>query len=115
VELLAEVARDMEPVTRKMTMRRLQDLPVTVHTSTRLLRITDGTAHVEAEGGGGEEPLGEFDSVVVAVGHRPFDPLSAALRESGVAVTVIGDADRPGQILDATRAGQGAVLPPADA
>ncbi len=111
VEMLDDIARDMEPVTRKMTLRRLQELPVTIHTSTRLTRLEHGEAFVVADGSENENTAGVFDSVLVAVGHRSFDPLSEALEKSGVPVTVIGDAARPGQILDATRAGFAALGP----
>jgi len=109
VELLDDIARDMEPVTRKMTLNRLKDLPVSVHTSTRLTRMVEGEAFVVAHGADDEVSIGVFDSVLVAVGHRPRDPLSGALREAGVPVAVIGDAARPGQVLDATRGGYEAV------
>jgi pyruvate/2-oxoglutarate dehydrogenase complex dihydrolipoamide dehydrogenase (E3) component len=104
VELLDEVARDMEPVSRRMTLARLAELPVTIHTGTRLVRMERGEAVVrtgdpEAE----ERRLGPFDSTVVAVGHRSHDPLSTVLREAGVRVELIGDARHPGQVLDATQ------------
>jgi len=110
VEMLGDVARDMEPVTRKMTLRRLTELPVTIHTSTRLTRVEGGVAFVVEEGCDEEVGLGAFDSVLVAVGHESYDPLSQALKEAGVSVTVIGDAARPGQILDATRGGFSALV-----
>jgi 2,4-dienoyl-CoA reductase-like NADH-dependent reductase (Old Yellow Enzyme family)/thioredoxin reductase len=110
VEMLDEIARDMEAVTRKMTLRRLQELPVEIHTSTRLTRLEEGVAFVEAEGSDDETSLGTFDSVLVAVGHRPYDPLSRTLEEAGVSATVVGDAARPGQILDATRGGLAALI-----
>jgi 2,4-dienoyl-CoA reductase-like NADH-dependent reductase (Old Yellow Enzyme family)/thioredoxin reductase len=111
VEMLDDIARDMEPVSRKLTLRRLPELPVTVHTSTRLARLDRGEAFVLPEGADEETSIGAFDSVLVAVGHASHDPLSQALEEAGVAVVVIGDAARPGQILDATRAGYGALDP----
>jgi pyruvate/2-oxoglutarate dehydrogenase complex dihydrolipoamide dehydrogenase (E3) component len=109
VELLDEIARDMEAITRKMTLHRLQSLPVTVHTSTRLTRIEDGEAFVRVGDATGETSLGRFDSVLVAVGHRSYDPLSKDLEAAGVEVTVVGDATRPGQVLDATRTGHDAI------
>jgi 2,4-dienoyl-CoA reductase-like NADH-dependent reductase (Old Yellow Enzyme family)/thioredoxin reductase len=104
VEMLEDVARDMEAVTRKVALGRLQQLPVTIHTSTRLTRLDEGEAFVVAAGATNETSLGSFDSVLVAVGHRSYDPLSAELEKSGLDVTVVGDAVGPGQILDATRA-----------
>jgi pyruvate/2-oxoglutarate dehydrogenase complex dihydrolipoamide dehydrogenase (E3) component len=110
VELLDDVARDMEPVTRAMTLKRLATLPVDIHTRTRLLELENGAAHALDEATGEERPLGRFDTVLVAGGHAAYDPLSTALREAGVPVTTIGDAVRPGQVLDATRAGREAVV-----
>jgi len=109
VELLDDTARDMEAIARKMTRTRLQKLPVTIHTKTRLVRMDGAEAIVEDADGGRERSVGHFDSVLVAIGHRPYDPLSEGLRASGLAVTVIGDAAEPGQIFDATQAGRRAV------
>lgn len=109
VELLKDVARDMEAITRTMTLKRLQGLPVEVHTETRLLSLEDGEALVRNESTGDERSLGSFDSVLVAVGHRSHDPLSAILRESGLDVEIVGDARTPGQVWDATQHGRAAV------
>jgi pyruvate/2-oxoglutarate dehydrogenase complex dihydrolipoamide dehydrogenase (E3) component len=109
VELLEDVARDMEAITRKMTLTRLQGLPVEVHTRTRLLSLEDGEALVRDESTGGERSLGSFDSVLVAVGNRSYDPFSAALQETGLEVEVVGDAREPGQIWDAIQDGRAAI------
>jgi pyruvate/2-oxoglutarate dehydrogenase complex dihydrolipoamide dehydrogenase (E3) component len=109
VEILDDVARDMEAVTRKMTLRRLAALPITVHTATELTRLDGDDAVVRIGDAEQESALGRFDSVVVAVGQRSHDPLSKELEATGLDVTVVGDAAHPGQILDATRAGYDAV------
>jgi len=109
VELLEEVARDMEAITRKLTLKRLEELPVTIHKGTRLVRIDDGEAIVQTADGADETSLGRFDSILVAVGHRPHDPLSAALHEAGLEVEVVGDARAPGQVWDATQSGRDAI------
>ena len=106
VELLDETARDMEAITRKMTRKRLEKLPVTIHTTTRLVRLDGGEAFVEHADDGHERSIGLFDSVLVAIGHKSYDPLSEGLWAAGLAVTVIGDAYEPGQIFDATQAGR---------
>jgi 2,4-dienoyl-CoA reductase-like NADH-dependent reductase (Old Yellow Enzyme family)/thioredoxin reductase len=110
VELLEEVARDMEAITRKMTLQRLEELPVEVHTRTRLVRVEEGEAFVAAADSGKESSLGRFDSVLVSVGHRSHDPLSAELRAAGVSVEVLGDARVPGQVFDATQDGRRAIM-----
>jgi NADPH-dependent 2,4-dienoyl-CoA reductase/sulfur reductase-like enzyme len=106
IELLAETARDMEAITRKMIWKRLEKLPVTIHTTTRLVRLDGTEAFVEDADNGHERSIGLFDSVLVAIGHRSYDPLSDGLRAAGLKVTVIGDANEPGQIFDATQAGR---------
>jgi 2,4-dienoyl-CoA reductase-like NADH-dependent reductase (Old Yellow Enzyme family)/thioredoxin reductase len=110
VEMLADIARDMEMITRKMTLKRLQKLPVQIHTSTRLARMEGGEAYVTAEDGEEERSLGVFDSVLLSVGHRSQDQLSGELRAAGVAVEVAGDALQPGQIYDASQAGRAAAM-----
>jgi 2,4-dienoyl-CoA reductase-like NADH-dependent reductase (Old Yellow Enzyme family)/thioredoxin reductase len=102
VELLDEVARDMEPVTRKITLSRMRQLPVEVLTGLRLTRLDADGAHAEPREGGDERCLGVFDSVLVAVGHRPVAELAEELRAEGLAVDVVGDAEAPRQIFDAT-------------
>jgi 2,4-dienoyl-CoA reductase-like NADH-dependent reductase (Old Yellow Enzyme family)/thioredoxin reductase len=101
VELLAEVARDMEPLTRKMTLNRLQKLPVEILTETVLEHLHEGTATVW--GPDGSRELGPFDSVVVAVGTEPNDELAEPLRAQGFEVHVVGDAGQRRQIMGAVR------------
>ena len=115
VELLEDVARDMEAISRKMTLNRLKELPVVIHTGTRLLSFEDGEALVRSEATGDENSLGSFDSVLVAVGHRTHDLLSTELREAGFAVEVAGDARTPGQVWDATQDGRAAITAALDA
>ena len=86
-----------------------------VHTETRLLRLEEGEAFVRNEFTGEERSLGSFDSVLVAVGHRSHDPFSAALREAGLAVEVVGDARTPGQVWDATQDGRATIRAMLDA
>jgi pyruvate/2-oxoglutarate dehydrogenase complex dihydrolipoamide dehydrogenase (E3) component len=109
VELLDDIARDMEAITRKMTLARLEGLPVEILKETRLVRMEGEEAIVVGADNGDEQSLGRFDSVLVSVGHRSFDPLSDGLTSVGLAVTVVGDASHPGQIFDATQAGRGAI------
>ncbi len=108
VELLEDIARDMEPVSRKLALKQLKEAAVPVHTSTRVLRIEEGYAVVE--NGDGEQRLGPFDTVIMAVGAVAQDELSAVLTEQGFTVRVIGDASQPRQIYDAVKEGWEAAL-----
>jgi 2,4-dienoyl-CoA reductase (NADPH2) len=106
VEALDEVARDMSPLNRKLLMKRLASLPVELHTGTELVRMEGRRAIVTREGQ--ERDLGAFDSVVVAVGNRSDDRLSAKLRAEGLAVAVVGDAEKPARVVDAVSSGRAA-------
>lgn len=99
VELLDEIGRNMEPITRKLTLRRLGQLPVEILTETVLERVREGTATVR--GPDGIRQLGPFDSVVVAVGTQSNDELAAPLMARGFEVRVVGDAAEPGHIIGA--------------
>lgn len=99
VELLEEVARDMEMITRKMTMKRLGELPVELRTGTEIVAFEAGYATVKAQGKTAK--LGPFDSVVVAVGTRRDHGLLEPLSALGVEVHVVGDALELRQIMGA--------------
>jgi 2,4-dienoyl-CoA reductase-like NADH-dependent reductase (Old Yellow Enzyme family)/thioredoxin reductase len=101
VELLDDVARDMEMITRKLTMKRLANLPVEIRTGAAITRFADAHATIRTEQG--SEEIGPFDSVVVAVGTRPNLELHESLSASGVELHVVGDALESGQIMGAVR------------
>ena len=101
IEALDDVARDMEMITRKLTLKRLSG--VQIHTGARLQHIQDGVATVQIAGAPHE--LGPFDSVVLAVGSSPVDDLSAGLRDRGITTHVVGDAADLQQIMGAVRGG----------
>ena len=102
VEMLEEIARDMEPITRKLTLKRLASLPVNILTGATVTRMSfNGRATVM--GPDGEQELGPFDAVVAAVGTRPRDELSAGLTALGLEVHVVGDASELAQVQGAVR------------
>ena len=103
VELLEDVARDMEPITRKLTLKQLNSSNVRILTDTRIVRFDGGTAFAEINRK--EQPLGTFDSVVMAVGTKSLNDLIEPLQKQNIDVEVIGDAKKPGQIYDAVKDG----------
>jgi len=105
IEALDDIARDMEPITRKLSLPRLEKHGVQIHTGAKLMRVEDRQAFILRQGGEREESLGRFDSFVVAVGNRPVDRLSGALRARGVKTLVVGDAVQPADVWHATQAG----------
>lgn len=103
VELLEEVAADMEPITRKLTLKNLESHEVKILKKTTLSRIEDSHAYVLTEDG--EEYLGEFDSIIAATGTTPQADLEHELHHLHVPVQLIGDSNKPGNILEAVRDG----------
>lgn len=101
IEMLEEVARDMLPITRKLTLRRLGNLPVSILTNTLLESVKDGMAVVRSPEG--ERELGPFHSIVVAVGTRSNNELAEPLIAKGLSVKTVGDAAELKQILGAVQ------------
>jgi pyruvate/2-oxoglutarate dehydrogenase complex dihydrolipoamide dehydrogenase (E3) component len=108
VEILDNVAKDMDPLNRNLMIKRLASLPTEIHTQTELVRMENERAIVEHQNK--LFKLGNFDCVVTAVGNRKFDRLSKGLRECGIFVITVGDAEKPGRVYDAITSGHRAVL-----
>lgn len=103
VEMLEDVARDVLPITRNLTLKHLAETGVEILTGTEVTRFEKKRTFAVSDGA--EKYLGEFDSVVVAVGTRPVNELEMLLRQERLNVTVIGDAKAPRQIGDAVKEG----------
>ncbi len=100
VELLDGIARDMEPITRTLLLRRLETLPVTIHTSTAVRAISPDGVVLEAEDGRRIE-LPPVETVIYSVGTRAENALADAVGGLGIPVHVVGDAVEPNQIIGA--------------
>jgi 2,4-dienoyl-CoA reductase-like NADH-dependent reductase (Old Yellow Enzyme family)/thioredoxin reductase len=101
-----EIAPDMEPITRALLLKRLQALPVTIRTGVTVERISSEGIFLDK--GGEKVRLAPVDSVVVAAGMRAVDSLSQPLRDRGIEVHVIGDAQRPRRLFEAVQEGYAA-------
>ncbi len=103
VEILDELAGDMFPITRLLTLKNLQKLNVRLLTGIRLKRFDGTKAYHEVEGE--ESLLGEFDSIVMAVGMESRVEMKEQMEREDMQVHVIGDAVKPANIFDAVRSG----------
>ena len=103
VELLDEVAGDMEKITAKLLLNNLKSYGVRLLTETKIARFEGGKAFIE--GDKGEYLLGEFDTIVVATGSKPVNELEGEIRKTGLNVYLIGDAKNPSNIIDAVTDG----------
>jgi 2,4-dienoyl-CoA reductase-like NADH-dependent reductase (Old Yellow Enzyme family)/thioredoxin reductase len=98
VEMLPEVGGDMDLLARAMLLGRLEKQNVTIHTNTKVTRLTRDTAFARQNDGEIQFPI---ETVILAVGVRPNRELVDALEQSGLEMYVIGDAVQPRKALEA--------------
>ena len=100
VEMLPQLAKDMEWCARVLLLRRMASLGIKLRSGNEILSIGAGNAVTVRNEKGREETLSGFDTLVVAVG-------SAALDCPCVAV---GDCRKTAKIMDAVHSGFEAAL-----
>jgi pyruvate/2-oxoglutarate dehydrogenase complex dihydrolipoamide dehydrogenase (E3) component len=102
IEMLEELALDVEPRSRLLLLERLERLGVETMTGCKLVSIIQTGAIVEQNG---EQLTLETDSVVLAVGSEPNNELERKLRKGGRHVIAVGDCTAPGNIKEAVHQG----------
>lgn len=98
VEMLDGVARDIAAYLKQHTMFMLRDYNVDVRTNTKCVAIDENSITVEKNGV--QETI-SCDAVVYATGSRSNSDVEEIIKETGIPYSVIGDAKRPGKILNA--------------
>jgi 2,4-dienoyl-CoA reductase (NADPH2) len=101
VEMLERLGRDIGKSTRWTMLQELKRFGVQARTTTRALAISPEGLKAET---GGEEELIPADSVVLAVGSAPSNPLQSELESIGLSCSVVGDASQPAQAMQAIHA-----------
>jgi len=101
IEMLPDVAMDMEPISREHLLRELERLGVVIRIETTLTAVVQRGIQVKNEKGQEEEILA--DRLVIALGVRQDSELAEVLPE--VPTHWVGDCASPGKIVDAVRAG----------
>lgn len=99
VEMLEQIGRGMEVVASKMFLK-LYAPKINIHVKTIVKEIKGKEVIVEKEGK--ELSLGEFDTIVVTAGTKSNNKLYEELRKEFNNVYLVGDANKIGQIMDAT-------------
>ena len=111
VEMLPQLAKDMEWCARVLLLRRMASLGINLRPGNEILSIGADNAVTVRNGKGREETLSGFDTLVVAVGCRPdnalFNELSAAL---DCPCAAVGDCRKTAKIMDAVHGGFEAAL-----
>ncbi len=99
VEMLPDVARDMEPITKKILFGKIEG-KVKILVNTKVKEFTkEGVIAIQDDK---EINLGNFDDVILTVGTHPVADLYEQVKDLAKESYVIGDAKKPGQIYHAT-------------
>lgn len=101
IELRDKVGADVISEHRKFLMRDFAEYKIKEVTGAKVAQFfKDGVSYTLADGS--EHRLEGFDSVVLAMGARAYDPLSEEVKKIVKDTYVIGDAVRARRALDAT-------------
>ncbi len=99
VDLLPELAKDMEIIERALTFKKLKQHEVQFFLETRVQKIEGKQAYLE---GKHTEILNGIDKVVIATGMQSETRLYEELKDK-ISCTLLGDAKRVGKAQDAIR------------
>ena len=102
IEMIDAIGKDIGLTTRWTIMQDIGRTGVSLKKRTKALEITVDGVQVEQDG---EEVLLPCDTVVLAAGAVPYNPLQASLEKKGIPCSVAGDAHRIGLAFDAVHQG----------
>lgn len=102
LEMKKNIDDGESPANLVSTMTRIQTLPITALTETKLVSVEDG---VVVEKAGETQNLGKFDFIIYATCSKPDSSLYEAIREIGKETYLFGDASSVAQALEAVRDG----------
>lgn len=104
VEMLGDILMKEEPLTRATIMPVITGSGMQILTDHRIERVSENAVTVTDLHTGEEKEL-PFDTMIMALGTKPYNPLEKEARELFAEVRVIGDAQATANIAEATRAG----------
>lgn len=103
IEMQPAVVPILTPANRKPLLRALKNAGVTIRTSTKLMEFKGRDIIVEHNGE--LQTLENFDHIIWGMGARPNNTLAEPLKEAGIEVISIGDADKVGTCRNAIETG----------
>lgn len=100
VEMAPEIAKDMNPIVKVSLIERLEKYNIKYHVSTEIKEFLEDGVLVKQ----GEETkeLHGFDTIILAMGVKAYNPLEMAIHNLVSEVYVIGDAKKAGKVNEAT-------------
>ncbi|MGB4290746.1 MAG: FAD-dependent oxidoreductase [Dethiobacteria bacterium] len=100
LEMQDELAPDQSPSLRGELLRRLHENPaVEIRTSTEVVSI--GEHSITLRSNGQESAIEDLDTIVIAAGAQPYNPLEGILKPLMNEVYAVGDCDRPRKAAEA--------------
>lgn len=104
VEMKDGFVMDLDPYAKPMLLREMQESGIKMMASTAIQSfLPDGITYKNLLKKEPEvETLDGFDSIVLALGHKAYNPLEEAVKEICNEVYVIGDAKKAGFVWGAT-------------
>ena len=103
LEKLPEIAADEPLAPRIKLLENLKKRNASLRPNMEVLEITEKS--VFAKNSKGEIEEFPADTVVIATGSKSHNPYQQLLEEAEINFTVIGDALKPGKVMDATTQG----------
>ncbi len=100
VEMLDDIARDMEMVSRKLNLNKLQENNVPVYTNKKVEHITGSSVYLKSKNVFSDFRIDHIDIYVVTAGMRPEKELLYQL-ENQIPVYPVGDAEKIGDVVSA--------------
>ena len=102
IEMIDKLGSNFGKSTRWGMLQDVERQGIATHLETKVLEITADTVRIEKAGK--IEELAA-DTVVLAVGTRPYNPLQKTAAELGIHCRIVGDAERPATAFEATHSG----------
>ena len=102
IEMIDKLGKEIGRTTRWGMLQDLTRSGVHTRTSARVLEITPNGLKIES--GGITEEI-QADTIVLAIGAAPHNPLEDVLKQKGIPCRVVGDARKPGWAFDAIHQG----------
>lgn len=109
IEFRDTVGADVISEHRKYLMKDFEEYKIQEITSAKVCKFYEDGVEYESPDGTRHEARG-FDSVILSMGFRNYNPFAEQLEEMGQEVYVIGDATRARRALDATKEAYGAAV-----
>lgn len=102
IELQDKLGTNFGRTTRWSMLQDVQRLGIATRMESRVIRIEKDGVRLEAAG---KEELVKADTVILAVGTLPNNPLQKIAKELNIPCKVVGDAQKPATVLEATHRG----------